>query len=124
MKAIVTSLLIIVFFNAKAVTTDQEIRKTCLQHAVSLVNQLKSNIFTDMDKTQSNAVLQMATKDCNKYFNTGKPNQTIVNNTPENSDTMTSDGTNESDDWLTKHILRGEVADKEGNQRLKRLQHK
>lgn len=124
MKYFFMSLLIVVLFNVHAVTTDQEISKTCLQHAVSLVNQLKSNIFTNMDKTQSNAVLQMATGDCNKYFNTEKFNHAVENNTAENSDTMTSDGKGESDDWLTKHILKGEVADKEGNQRLKKLQHK
>ena len=124
MKVIITLLLIIVFFNVNAGTTDQEISKTCLQHAISLVNQLKSGILADLDESQSNKILRLATENCNKYFNTEKFNQVNVNRTAGQPDTIAGDKESEPDDWLTEHILTGEVADKKGNQRLKRLQHK
>lgn len=124
MKIIVTSLLIIVFSNVNAGMTDQEITKICLQQAVSLVNQLKSDIFTDMDKSQSDDVLRLATRNCNKYFNTKNLNQVKVNTTAGNHGDTTADNEDESGDWFTKYILNGEVPDKEGNRRLKSMQHK
>lgn len=124
MKIIVTSLLIIVFFNADAGTTDQETSKTCLQQAISLVNQLKSEILADLNESQSNEILRLATKNCNKYFNTEKLNQANVNKSSGKPGAITTDKEGEQDDWFTEHVLKGETADKEGNQRLKRLQHK
>ena len=124
MKFIVTSFLIIVFFNVNAATTDQETSKTCLRQAISLVNRLKSEILADLDESQSNEILRLATENCKKYFNDGTLNPAHAGKAAEKSDITASDKESEPDDWLTEHILKGEAADKEGNQRLKRLQHK
>lgn len=124
MKVFITSLLIIVFFNVSAATTDQETGKTCLRQSIALVNKLKSEILVDLDESQSNEILRLATENCNNYFNNGTLNPAHVNKAAEKSDIKVSDKKGEPDDWLTEHILKGEAADKEGNQRLKRLQHK
>ena len=124
MKFIVISFLIIVFFNVNAATTDRETSKTCLRQAISLVNRLKSEILADLDEAQSNEILRLATENCNKYFNDGALNPANAGKAAEKADITASDKEGEPDDWLTEHILKGEAADKEGNQRLKRLQHK
>lgn len=118
MKFIFTSFLVIISFNVYAGPTGEDVTKTCLQQAISLVNQLKADVFTDMDKSQSHEVLRMATDNCNKYFNNGSSNQENVNRVAGKQGEST---VNEEKDWFTNYILNGEAADKEGNRRLKKL---
>jgi len=124
MKFTVILLLFIVFFNVNAGATDPKIGKACLQHAVSLVNQLKSDVFAGMDDAQSNEVLRLVTGNCNKHFSNIKAGQVVVNTTAGKTGTTAGAEEDGSDDWFTERILRGEPADKKGNRRLKRLQHK
>ena len=49
--------------------TKNRIDNACLRQAVSLVNQLKSELYTDMDSTQSNKIVKLATNTCRTQFN-------------------------------------------------------
>lgn len=118
MKFTVTTLLAIISCSVYAGPAGEDVSKTCLQQAISLVNQLKADVFTDMDKSQSQEVLRLATGNCNKYFNNGNSNQANVNRVAGKQDASTVD---EEKDWFTNYILNGEPADKEGNRRLKNL---
>lgn len=120
MKFTITSLLIILSFCVNAGTAGKGVSKTCLQHAVSLVDQLKADVFPDMNESQSNEALRLATENCNKYFNNENSNQVKVN-TSGNQGKVTAGSEEESSDWFTNYILNGEAADKEGNRRLKNL---
>ena len=89
--------------------TEQIIDRACLKQAVTLVNELKSEIYVDMDSTQSNKILKLATATCKKQFSQAEAGQFVATEEAK------------SDDWFTDQILHGEVANKKGNKRLKRL---
>lgn len=93
--------------------TEQNIDRACLKQAVTLVNELKSEVYVDMDSTQSNKILKLATATCRKQFSRAEAGQSVA--------TVESAEEAKSDDWFTDHILQGEVAKKKGNKRLKRL---
>ena len=118
MKFTVTLLLVIISCSVYAGTTGEDVTRTCLQQAISLVNQLKADVYTDMDKSQSQEVLRLATDNCNKYFNNGNSKQANVNTVAGKQGGTAVD---EEKDWFTNYILDGEAADKEGNRRLKNL---
>ncbi len=116
-------ILTIISFNSYAETQDEMINKACLQHAITLVNQLKSEVFTDMDETQSNKTLRMTTDSCKQRFNAQMNTQTVAATSKEQTEKSLSEE-NESNDWFTEQVLNGEMPDKAGNKRLKRLRHK
>ncbi|MCK5432759.1 MAG: hypothetical protein KAJ03_08445 [Gammaproteobacteria bacterium] len=93
--------------------TNKNIDRACLKQAITLVNQLKSDIYIDMDSTQSNKILKLATATCRQQFGQADAGQSFA--TAESAEEA------KSDDWFTDYILHGEVANKKGNKRLKRL---
>ena len=113
MKYII-SIIIFISFNLYADVTRQNTDKVCLKHAGSVVDQLNSEIFPKLEKDQLNNILRITAENCKKYFS---------NNDNEESVVSTHDD-KDSDDWFTEKILKGDTSRKEGNKRLKRIQHK
>lgn len=111
--ALTSTSLILAPVNLYAETIEQQIDRNCLKQAVTLVNQLTSEVYLDMDSTQSNKILKLATATCRTQFNQAKTKQSIISATE-------SEEEEKSGDWFTDHILSGEVSDKKGNERLKR----
>lgn len=115
--ALISVSLILASVNLFAETTysvtEQNIDSACLRQAVTLVNELKSEIYTDMDSTQSNKILKLATATCRKQFSQADVRKSVAAAEPTEE--------TKSDDWFTDHILNGEVTEKAGNKRLKRL---
>ena len=111
--ALTSTSLILAPVNLYAETIEQQIDRSCLKQAVTLVNQLKSEVYVDMDSTQSNKILKLATATCRTQFNQAETKQSIISATE-------SEEEEKSGDWFTDHILSGEVSDKKGNERLKR----
>jgi len=112
MKYIICS-IIFISFNLYADIINQDVDKVCLKHAISVVDQLNSEIFPKLEKDQLNNILRITTDNCKKYF-TNDNNEKSVANAHEDKD---------SGDWLTEKILKGDNSRKEGNKRLKRKQH-
>ncbi len=100
-----------------AESVDETISKACLKQAVSLTQQLKTDIYTDMDKEQANKIIRPSTENCKQQF-AAKENTGVVSQVAEEKNES------RSTDWFTEKVLSGESADKAGNERLKRLQHK
>ncbi len=68
----IPGILLLLSINLYAETsenTKNRIDNACLRQAVSLVNQLKSEIYSDMDSTQSNKIVKLATNTCRTQFN-------------------------------------------------------
>ena len=93
--------------------SNKNIDRACLKQAVALVNDLKSDVYIDMDSTQSNKIVKLATAACKQEFSKTETIKSIA--------AVESEKEKETDDWFTDQILNGEVADKKGNKRLKRL---
>lgn len=89
---------------------DKKINEACLRHAVSLVTQLKSDVVPEMDQTQSDEALKLATDTCQTYFNKTFTETPIAKEETDDEDS----------DWLTEKILSGDVERKAGNKRLSR----
>lgn len=83
---------------------EEQINKACLHHAISLVTQLKTDVVKDLNQSQSEQALKIATDSCQAYFNKEFAETTISNN--------------DDSDLLTEKILSGEVVRKDGNKRL------
>lgn len=111
--ALTSASLILAPVNPYAETIEQQIDRGCLKQTVTLVNQLKSEVYVDMDSIQSNKILKLATATCRSQFNQAETKQSIISATE-------SEEEEKSGDWFTDHILSGEVSDKKGNERLKR----
>lgn len=111
--ALTSASLILAPVNLYAETIEQQIDRSCLKQAVALVNQLKSEVYVDMDSIQSNKILKLATATCRSQFNQAETKQSIISATE-------SEEEEKYGDWFTDHILSGEVSDKKGNERLKR----
>lgn len=94
-----------------------------MQHARELVNQLKAEIFTEMDEGQLNTALRIAKDSCSQHFSSDINMATMAaaDNDSQDNTQITED---QSDDWFTERILKGKTPDKDGNKRLKRLRHK
>ena len=58
--------------------TKNRIDNACLRQAVSLVNKLKSEVYTDMDSTQSNKIVKLATSTCRTQFNQANNQQAVA----------------------------------------------
>jgi hypothetical protein len=94
-------------------SSNKNIDRACLKQAVALVDDLKSDVYIDMDSSQSNKIVKLATAACKQEFSQTETIKSIA--------AVESEEKKESDDWFTNHILNGEVAEKGGNKRLKRL---
>jgi len=96
--------------------TKNRIDNACLKQAVSLVNQLKSEIYTDMDSTQSNKIVKLATSTCRTQFNQANNQQAVAAIEPAKKEQA---GENEeSSDRSILDILTEEPVRKPGNKRL------
>ncbi len=103
--------------NLYAESIEQDIHRACLKQAITLVNELKSEVYVDMDSTQSNKILKLATETCRHQFSQAEVKQSIAVVESAEEDKPEEE---KSGDWFTDHILSGETADKKGNERLKR----
>ena len=106
--------------NLYAETTEQQNDRACLKQAVTLVNELKSEVYVDMDSTQSNKILKLSAAACRAQFNQTEMKQSVAAIEPAKNEQADEE---KSGDWFTDQILSGEVADKAGNKRLKRRGH-
>ena len=98
-------------------TVEQEFDRTCLKQAITLVNELKSEVFPELNSTQSNKILKLATATCREQFAKTETKQSIAAAAPAKEEKPDEE---KSGDWFTDFVLSGEVADKKGNERLKR----
>ena len=119
MKLIRVLVLSLFSVSLQAETTTQEIDRACLKQAVTLVNELKSEVLVDMNSTQSNKILKLATTTCRDQFNQAETKQSIIAEAESAREEKPGEE-EKSGDWFTDHILSGEVSDKKGNERLKR----
>lgn len=93
-----------------------QINSACLKQAVSLANQLKSEIYTEMDSIQSDKIIKLATSTCKHQFNQAETSKAIVAN---NTDKEAVENT--SGNSILDTIFSGDTTRKKGNERLKNL---
>ena len=98
-------------------TVETEIDRACLKQAITLVNELKSEVFPELNSTQSNKILKLATATCRQQFAKAETKQSITAAAPAKEEKPDEE---KPGDWFTDFVLSGEVADKKGNERLKR----
>jgi len=96
--------------------TKNRIDNACLRQAISLVNQLKSELYTDMDSTQSNKIVKLATSTCRTQFNQTNNQQAVAAIEPAKKETAEE----ESSDRSILDIFTEEPVRKPGNKRLSR----
>ena len=96
--------------------TKTRIDNACLRQAVSLVNQLKSELYTDMDSAQSNKIVKLATSACRTQFNQTNNQQAVAAIEPAKKETAEE----ESSDRSIFDILTEEPVRKPGNERLRK----
>lgn len=116
MKYLILLITYAVTLNVFAETNEQAIQHACLQQADSLVKQIQSEIYPDMQKTDADKIRYLSTENCKESL-LGQSEITVKET--ENGKTDP-----ESEDWFTKIILSGEKADKEGNKRLERMRRR
>lgn len=107
----------LIIFSVHAESVDETIGNACLKQAVSFTQQLKTDVYTDMNREQANKIIQLSTENCKQQFAAIKNQQVVSQATEEKKESK-------STDWFTERVLSGEPADKAGNKRLKRLQRK
>ena len=106
--------------------TKNRIDNACLRQAVSLVNQLKSDIYTDMDSTQSNKIVKLATNTCRTQFNQTNNQEAVAATNPtkaeKTSDEKTASAEESEDDSESSifDIFTEEPVRKPGNERLRK----
>jgi hypothetical protein len=112
-------LLSVTIYAETSENTTNRIDNACLRQAVSLVNKLKSEVYTDMDSTQSNKIVKLATSTCRTQFNQTNNQQAVAATTPvkaEKAEATTSE--EESSNRSILDILTEEPVRKPGNKRL------
>lgn len=100
--------------------TDDSVNKTCLKHAISVTDQLRSEILSDLDKEQLNRILRITSEDCKKFFAAAPQKVSDKQAMKEDID----ESEEESGDWFTEKIFSGDTTRKDGNKRLDRLRRK
>lgn len=123
----IPGILLLLSINLYAETsenTKNRIDNACLRQAVSLVNQLKSEIYSDMDSTQSNKIVKLATNTCRTQFNQTNNQEAVAAATPTKaekiSDEKTASAEEEASDRSILDILTEKPVRKPGNKRLSR----
>ncbi len=123
----IPGILLLLSINLYAETsenTKNRIDNACLRQAVSLVNQLKSEIYSDMDSTQSNKIVKLATNTCRTQFNQTNNQEAVAATTPTKtekiSDEKTASAEEEASDRSILDILTEKPVRKPGNKRLSR----
>lgn len=95
------------------------IDNACLRQAVSLVNQLKSEVYTDMDSTQSNKIVKLATTPCRQQFSKIEAEQAVAAIEPAKE----KQAEEEKSDGSILDIFTKKVERKPGNERLRKHKH-
>ena len=103
--------------NTQAETIDETVNSACLKQAITLVQKMKADIYSDMSKEQEENIVRMSTDSCKQQFTATETQQVISQAAEEEDDTGTMD-------WFTDKILNSEAPDKDGNKRLKKMQRK
>jgi hypothetical protein len=104
--------------------TKNRIDNACLRQAVSLVNQLKSELYTDMDSTQSNKIVKLATNTCRTQFSQTNNQQAVAAITPAKEEkTEAAMPEEEKSDSSIFDIFTEKPERKPGNERLRKLKH-
>jgi hypothetical protein len=117
-KTLVVLLFVSFYSSSYAEDLEEQINKACLRHAVSLVTQLKTDVIKDLDKSQSDQALKIATDSCQAYFNKEFSNTTI-----SNSESTTEAESSESKSSSILDVFDSEVIRKPGNERLKKKRY-
>ncbi len=104
-------------FNLQAESTDETINNACLNQALSLVQKMKAEIYTEMNEEQGKNIIRLSTESCKQQFAAKDTQQIVSQVNEEKSEPGTMD-------WFTDKILNGDTPDKDGNRRLKRMQRK
>jgi len=117
-KTLVVLLFVSFYSSAYAEDLEEQINKACLRHAVSLVTQLKTDVVKDLDKSQSDQALKIATDSCQAYFNKEFSNTTI-----SNSESTTEAESSESKSSSILDVFDSEVKRKPGNERLQKKRY-
>lgn len=99
-----TILLLSVSLNAETSdNTNKQIDSACLRQAVALVNQLNFDMYTDMDSSQSNKIVKMATSSCRKQFSQATTKQSVSEELAKNEEASEEESSSGSIlDILTK----------------------
>ena len=100
---------------------DDQINKACLRHSVSLVARLKNEVINNLDKSQSDEALKIATESCQAYFKKEFSGNAVTTVAEDQKQAEEEGGIK---DWLTESILSGDSSRKEGNKRLDKLRNK
>ena len=101
--------------------TKNRIDNACLRQAVSLVNQLRSELYPDMDSTQSNKIVKLATSTCRTQFNQTNNQQAVAAIEPAKKEIPeTATPEEESSDRSIFDILTEKPVRKPGNERLRK----
>ncbi len=96
--------------------TKNRIDNACLKQAVSLVNQLKSELYTDMDSTQSNKIVKLATSTCRTQFNQTNNQQAVAAIEPVKNEQAEE----EKEESSIFDIFTEKAERKPGNERLRK----
>jgi len=101
--------------------TKNRIDNACLRQAVSLVNQLRSELYPDMDSTQSNKIVKLATSTCRTQFNQTNNQQAVAAIEPAKKEIPeAATPEEESSDRSIFDILTEKPVRKPGNERLRK----
>lgn len=100
-----------------AAADNATIREACHRQAVAMTQQLKAEIFTNMERSEIDHVIRIANQQCQRQFMSTPVEQAVAN-------TDETDNKNPAGDWFSDYILNGEPPDKAGNRRLERMRHK
>jgi len=101
--------------------TKNRIDNACLKQAISLVNQLRSELYPDMDSTQSNKIVKLATSTCRTQFNQTNNQQAVAAIEPAKKEIPeAATPEEESSDSSIFDILTEKPVRKPGNERLRK----
>jgi len=101
--------------------TKNRIDNACLRQAISLVNQLRSELYPDMDSTQSNKIVKLATSTCRTQFNQTNNQQAVAAIEPAKKEIPeAATPEEESSDRSIFDILTEKPVRKPGNERLRK----
>ena len=116
---------LLLFFISPGLLADEmsdSIHKTCLKHAVSVVEKLKASSDYELSSEALHGILRITTDDCKQQF-AGKPEQAAVAKVQEQEKKQEKEE-EDSGDWFTDRILNSDASRKDGNKRLEKMRHK
>jgi len=106
-------ILLSLFSHAQA---GDQITSLCEKQAIELIGDLESDVFTEMNVSEKARAIDIAEEHCLKMYTSGNMEAIVTSKSASEKP-----GDEESDDWFTEHIIRGEKPKKAGNKRLERM---